>query len=653
MAALCAITFIAYFNSLNLGAARDGQRLLNDPRTQAITGENLRRVIDEHYWFPLPNDKLYRPVTLISVMLDGGPHHAVNVALHALNACLFFALAWKLLAQKIAAFFAAALWAVHPLTTEVVDDIAGRSDLLATAAILGGLLIYARMNSGDRRTWAWAAALFAVSTLGVFSKESAAILIALMVLWDLTASPRDWRAFDRSRIAAYGAVALSLVVMFVARMRVFATAPAPLSSFVDNPLIGASFWSARLTALKVLGMDLWLMIWPRNLSCDRSYSQIVATGAQDMGVWIATAAIIALLVALWLRRSDKTLLWCAGFAAIAILPTANLVILIGSIMAERFLYVPLFGFIAAAVLLLFRWQNGRARTAILAITIVLCGARTIARNPQWNDNLSLATADLKSAPNSFRLHQMVGEELFARNGKALVDQAIDAQEKAWSWTRDLPADRDYLALPLHLGMFYLAKSDAVSAGAADGRPFTERALAALLRAREIAAAKEAEFDATQLANGKPLNQRIGDPDVYFQLGVALMRLGRVDEAIEAARSGLDLAPSNSALYELLAALYRQRNDSRGVRITLHERITVEGAVPALFSQLQQAYAGEECAFRTEGQTATLNPQCPAVQENLCSAWQNLRDHLERARFHQNAEEIRKVARDRGCADAPR
>ena len=47
---------------------------------------------------------------------------------------------------------------------------------------------------------------------------------------------------------------------------------------VDNPLLATEFWTAKLTAVTVIGMDLWLLVGPWRLAYDRSYSQILPSG---------------------------------------------------------------------------------------------------------------------------------------------------------------------------------------------------------------------------------------------------------------------------------------------------------------------------------------------------------------------------------------
>src|SRR5271169_1864550 len=172
-AGLFALTLLAYANSLGLGLAGDSQFLLTqDPRLQSLAAHNLGLVFSKSYWWPMAGDLIYRPVTSASLLLNhalagaaGGAfwYHLVNLLLHALNVWLVWKLATRLLSRR-AAWCAAALWAVHPIATEAVDNVVGRADLLAATAVLAGLLIYGRatVNSGWRR---WLA-LFAVAAAG-------------------------------------------------------------------------------------------------------------------------------------------------------------------------------------------------------------------------------------------------------------------------------------------------------------------------------------------------------------------------------------------------------------------------------------------------------------------------------------------------------
>ncbi|MGA8578830.1 MAG: hypothetical protein WB579_09135, partial [Bryobacteraceae bacterium] len=142
---LFALVLLAYANSLVLGLAGDSQFLLTqDPRLQSLTAHNLGLIFSKSYWWPVAGDLIYRPVTTASLLLNhalagaaGGAfwYHLVNLLLHAVNVWLVWELAQHLLSRR-AAWCAAALWAVHPIATEAVDNVVGRADLLAAMAVL-------------------------------------------------------------------------------------------------------------------------------------------------------------------------------------------------------------------------------------------------------------------------------------------------------------------------------------------------------------------------------------------------------------------------------------------------------------------------------------------------------------------------------------
>src|SRR5262245_30124544 len=151
-AALCGLTWLAYSNSFAGGMVLDNKvLLLEDPRVRAVTRENINLIFEKSYWWPFIESALYRPVTTLSYLFnyavlengrDPAGYHAINLLLHTGNVLLLFALALRLGHRLWPAFSIAAIWAVHPLSTEAVTNIIGRSDLLAAGATLGAFLAY-------------------------------------------------------------------------------------------------------------------------------------------------------------------------------------------------------------------------------------------------------------------------------------------------------------------------------------------------------------------------------------------------------------------------------------------------------------------------------------------------------------------------------
>ena len=661
-AALVALGLAAYAGSFGLGLAQDSKVIVaQDVRIREVTAENVTLILTKNYWWPKTGDGLYRPVTTLSLMFNSAVlgngtnpagYHAVNFLLHAINVWLVFELALLVFRKVRPAFFAAALWAVHPICTESVAGIVGRADLLAAMAVLGGLLLYARTewSEGRRRYWA-AAALFAIATAGVFSKESAAVLLGLMLLWDVSFAEGQARLL--ARWPAYAAVAASLLLLALARHVILGPLPAPQPVYVDNPILGADFFTARLTGIKVIGLDLWLLLFPLGLSCDRSYNQVPLAAWSDPWAWIALLVVVAILVLAFVRyRRDRLTFWLAGFFAIALLPTANLLFPIGALMAERFLYLPSVAFAIALVALLGRLKDGRHTATVVAILAVLYAGRTFARNMEWNNDLTLASSDVQTTPESFRLHDMLAKALFEQDARRNIDRSIQEEEKSWQILSPLAPARSSEFPPTFLGIYYAAKADL---DPANSRAWYEKSVAVLEKAREISQAAEKAYDAIQRARGGAPTERSGFQQLYFNLANACLNLGRYQQAIDALRYGRGLNPAAVDAYDGLQVAYAATGNFRMAAVSLEEKAQVDGFQPATVAAIRGAYEkipDGSCAFAQQGTAWQLNMNCPVVKSDLCTAWADLAGAYDEARQAARGRELRGAAVERyGCPSA--
>lgn len=659
--ALVLLALIVYSGTFAHGLTQDSRAIVTgDARIRAASTENLELILTKDYWWPNAVDRLYRPVTTASLLFNyavlgngenAAGYHVVNFLLHAANAILVFELALLLLGGVAPACFAAALWAAHPAGVECVTQIVGRADELAVASVLGGLLLYVHGRARSRRA-PLLASLFGVALLGVFSKELAAVLVGLMLLWDL-AFPRP--SGLRPLLPWYGAAVAPLGLLFAARALVFRDAPYPQLPYLDNVLRGADFFTARLTAVKVLGHDLLLLLFPWRLSIDRSYREILPSGPADPLAWLSLAAIAALIVwAVRIRTRAPLIFFVTGFCGIALLPTSNLLLLIGTVMGERFLYLPAVAFaIAASGLVWTRVPSSHARALILGGLTLLYGARTLARNQDWRDDLTLASADVQTAPQSARLHDMLAKALYERDERAHLDRAIREQETAWEILKPLPPERSSELIPAHLGIYYFVKAGAVGGRATEaGRAGYARAAEVLEQASRISRAGEKAFDEAQLAHGKPLSRRPAFQLLYFYLAYSRQNLGRDREALEALRYARGLNPDFPESYDGMAGLYADRGQAQAAAIVLLEKVLALGPAPETLAGLRVLYGRiPEGACAVKGQTGALqlDPACPKLVADACAAAADLASAYTEARMPERGAAVaREAARQFAC-----
>jgi tetratricopeptide (TPR) repeat protein len=418
---------IAYSNSFQAGLVFDNSSLIGqDPRIRQATLEHIASILTGAYRYDKPTAGLYRPLTTFSYLVNYAVfgngsrpqgYHWLNLALHGLNVALVYALGVTVLGEAAPAWTLAAVWGLHPLLTESITNIVGRADLLAAFGVLGGLLCYVQAGlAAGRRRPAWLAGVAAAQAVGLFSKESASVLPGIMLVFDLIGFDR---ALWRRRAPAYALLALPLATFFYLRHQAHLHMLIP---FADNPLVNAGFWSARLTAVKVIGKFLWLFLWPARLSADYSYNAVPLFGS-PASYWEDTKALLALVVCVGVtvllvflaRRKRKPMIFLLAFFFVAFSPTSNLFVPIGSIMSERFLYLPsvgLAGCVVAAICWASRRQPvARAAWAALGLVCLALAARTYARNFDWQDELSLWTSAVNVCPGSGKAHYNLAKAL--------------------------------------------------------------------------------------------------------------------------------------------------------------------------------------------------------------------------------------------------
>ena len=270
--------------------------------------------------------------------------------------------------------------------------------------------------------------------LALFSKESGIVLLAAVLLWDVAFPPGG-----RPVRAEHVVVGVVLVAYLAARWWVdrIGLPPGDIEP-VDNPLVEASFLAGRLTALAVLVRQAGLLVWPATLSIDYSYRQIpvVGDGASAAVGLVGLAGVTLAAWALWRVRGRRPAIFFLGaFALVAVLPSANLLRLIGSIMAERFLYLPLAGVAGVAALVVDRWASTGSRrtsaTVVVGVIALALMARTAARNLDWRDDRTLWAATVQAVPESAKANKAYANALAGSAADAsALSAAIARAEQA-------------------------------------------------------------------------------------------------------------------------------------------------------------------------------------------------------------------------------
>jgi hypothetical protein len=368
-------------------------------------------------WPDRPGLALYRPVTQTAWTLlwtagGGAPFafHLFNLAAGALVPLLVLLLLRELQVGSAAALVAGLLFAAMPIHTEATASVVGSAELLAAGFGLGSVLALVRGRD-------WLAVLLLVPA--VLSKEHAAALI--VVLW-MAAGPARLRRWKTGAAAV-----LVLLAAYWLRSRV--AEGWPVVPVIDNPASILPAGQRVLTALWVQCLYVSKTFLPVTLSADYSYKQMpLVMGMADPRAWAGLGLAAASAAAAWRGRPAVRGLVVAYWALV--LPTANLLFPVGTIMGERLAYLPsaaLAG-LAGVGLAAAASRTPRAAWALLALVVVLYGARSAARTLDWRSADVFYPRLVETSPGSAKSHYFFGAYLAARGDDegavAAYDRAI-------------------------------------------------------------------------------------------------------------------------------------------------------------------------------------------------------------------------------------
>jgi hypothetical protein len=514
--------------------------------------------------------------------------------------------------------------------------------------------------ASGRRKAAWLIALSMASSVAIFSKESGIVLLAAMLIYDLAfRGAASWR----SGAPGYAAAAVPVCVFFFARHQVLAPLAAMHIGFGDNPLGSAGFWQARMTAVKVIGKYFWLLIWPGSLSCDYSFNQVPLANwpphtGEDWQAPIAVALCLAAgAAALVSYRGHRPIFFFGAFFFATLAPTANLLVLIGTIMAERFLYLPSLAFAGCLVLAVYAVCSGKrgAAPAVLGAICLAFAARTYARNFDWRDDLSLWTSEVQVAPASYKAHMARASALVTPAG-ARVDEAIAEIEKAFAILQTVPDELNSPAPYIDAGSYYGQKGESLARRNPDGSlestpestMWYRKSLDTLLHARRIEAANNRENRRLEALRGRPYRDN-GWYELYLELAAVYLRLSEPRKALEALEYGRKFQPVPE-FFEKTADVHAALGDRQQEAIFLAAAFLMDQndtRVAARLANLYQRTDPAGCAVRAGGQG--LNMDCPRVHEDFCAASVQVERLYQEAGLGAGADNARQKTREMRCS----
>jgi hypothetical protein len=382
--------------------------------------------------------------------LGAVPFKLLCISLKVLTALLVVELATRVLRRRRYALIAGLLFATLPVHGEVLFDVVGVAELLATVFSLGALILWVRAGNKPFEQKGLLLGAAGLTLLASLSKESAFALPLVFFALDF-ALPKEggFGAGLRAALAklpAQGLIVALLLLSLGLRYVVLGTlSPSyPPETELANPLVFAAADTRIANAARVLVSSLPLLVginrlsgnW--NFSADYSNAQIPVLPSTALPNLIALAVLLLLVLApvlLYKRCRTRAALFLALLAATLL--TSNLLFPIGTIFGERLLFFP--SVFAVLFLAPFLGALGRAGLG-LALALALGGGYwTIARASTWSDQWSLwSYTAAKSSPNSALAHFNLGVAQTRREQRLFAELSFEKAankypEYAESW----------------------------------------------------------------------------------------------------------------------------------------------------------------------------------------------------------------------------
>jgi len=320
--------------------------------------------------------------------------HGANLLVHACNAILVYFILRRLVrSAPWPAMLGALLFALHPLQVEPVAWVSGFRDvfggLLALWAILRYLDFLDASEPVARRIAYFIAAL--VFALALLSKPTAVVVPLILVVIATLIRRRPSRA---SIVPLAPLVVMSLLAVAWAR---FAQPSILLSNPVDlvaRPLVAADSVSFYLNKL----------VWPTKLIPDY--------GRHGFAGFLVFAPAAILVTLILLRRRASLLLASYLILLAALLPVLGLVPFdfqeISNV-ADRYMYLPMFGAALALAAVVSRFDGIAMRTVVCAVLIAF-GTLSFHQTKIWRNTQTLFARTLEVNPRSWLACNNLGAE---------------------------------------------------------------------------------------------------------------------------------------------------------------------------------------------------------------------------------------------------
>jgi protein O-mannosyl-transferase len=360
------VAFLFYGNTLNNGFSMDDELVTVTPRnshptvSQGVSG--IAEIFTSHYAIDNKQSYSYRPITTASFAIEyelfkdannrAFISHFISILLYGLCAIILFNfldLTWRGKRQDFA-LFVTVLFMIHPIHSEVVNNIKSRDELLLFLfGFAAGIQFLRSIDTGKLTHIIWGVILFILANL---SKESGIVFLALIPLTIFFFRPEKRRE-----------LVINVIVLSVTFLTTRLASVSLLGEvdevrhflFFENPLFEMDFMARIPVFFYCLLFYIIMMCFPYPLKYYYGFDEVPMLTYSDGLFYVALIVVMSLVILAFVQIFKRTTLsYAVLFFFLAIGGAANLIFPVPGIVAERFATLASVGFVIALSLGLLR-----------------------------------------------------------------------------------------------------------------------------------------------------------------------------------------------------------------------------------------------------------------------------------------------------------
>ena len=525
---------------------------------------------------------IYRPVRFITYMVDYAlsglnpvAYHLSNAIYHAVTAFILFLVLRMLMRDVAVSLVGALLFLAHPVATDSVTYISGRRDILVTLFYLLAFYYFISYRTAPRK---WhPAAIIGCFLLSLGSKEMAVTLPLICVLYDFVHTFMERQTLPGTVLTKITGsftgmftrywklyVPLGIVGAFFFYDKIFVHYPSLVKNFY-----GGSAVSNFATMVRIIFYYIKLILLPVVLHADYSYNAFPLS-ASFLEPRVIGAALIVGACIWFVLRSLQGRVWIffgGMWFFITLLPVCQ-IFPHHELMAEHYLYLPLAG---AVILFSPLWhyvlqRKSKSWVALIACILLLFSVRTVVRNRDWKDPMTLWASVVKAAPECARGHDNLGTEYL---------KIKDYKTALVHYQEAVRLRPEHAIFHNNLGRAYGVLGDIKNAEvelkqAVELNP----ALAEALNNLGIVYFQKADYTTAGWLFGLSSNRK-PDGKVSFNLAKTYLKLGQVAEAIREFETTIRLQPDYTDAYRELALIFAGQGNKQESLRCLRKALEVE------------------------------------------------------------------------------